>query len=497
MEIWHNKFYKRLDNNALVSDSTESDIIVCYELPCNSQQTHGYKRQPEEPFVVPVFLSQATSATARTSYGRSTASLFGYPFFVAIGPSQAKSVDAISAVLTDRLSRWTTQARDLYKWELGPGSGTEVTIPLDNSTLPDAIAEIQENGEVVAIEQEPAAPPAPEEGDITDETPILVTQDEDTMDTAFDDAVPRKVGPKSDVFTLRVQGGYTQQNSSYSTYGSYGSATTRYEAWETRQIEEDIPLLKEGDALYCEFDENMQLYYFGEERTRWEHAGWNHWTEFVHEEVAEARKASGEKKTRGITLRDCLDEFTKEEKLGEDDLWYCPQCKKHQQATKKFDIWKVPDILVVHLKRFSSSRALRDKIDTFVDFPVEGLDLESMIHERKVAATLREQGVSLDGLGLGNLEEPMIYDLFAVDEHLGGLGGGHYRAYALNHTTNKWYHFDDSYVTESRAQDAVVSSNNLFTRKHPLISCRRMQTHIFSSIEGELTAHLAGRQTKK
>ncbi|EEB88127.1 hypothetical protein MPER_14214, partial [Moniliophthora perniciosa FA553] len=48
------------------------------------------------------------------------------------------------------------------------------------------------------------------------------------------------------------------------------------------------------------------------------------------------------------------------------------------QATKRFDLWKVPDILVVHLKRFSNSRMLRDKIDVFVDFPIEDLDLTSM-----------------------------------------------------------------------------------------------------------------------
>lgn len=49
---------------------------------------------------------------------------------------------------------------------------------------------------------------------------------------------------------------------------------------------------------------------------------------------------------------------------------YCPTCKKHQQATKKFDLWSLPRILVVHLKRFSYNRCWRDKLDTVVDFPV-------------------------------------------------------------------------------------------------------------------------------
>lgn len=49
---------------------------------------------------------------------------------------------------------------------------------------------------------------------------------------------------------------------------------------------------------------------------------------------------------------------------------YCPNCKKHQQATKKFDLWSLPKILVVHLKRFSYNRYWRDKLDTVVEFPV-------------------------------------------------------------------------------------------------------------------------------
>ena len=57
-----------------------------------------------------------------------------------------------------------------------------------------------------------------------------------------------------------------------------------------------------------------------------------------------------------------------------------------------------------------------------------------------------------------SLDDPLIYDLYAVDEHLGGLGGGHYRAYAMNHEDDKWYHFDDSYVKTAKPEDAVVST---------------------------------------
>jgi ubiquitin carboxyl-terminal hydrolase 4/11/15 len=220
--------------------------------------------------------------------------------------------------------------------------------------------------------------------------------------------------------------------------------------------EEPVLLLRD-DALFLEFDQNMKAYYFGTGPQAFQHALFNTWETFTHPEYSEAVRATIAKTRRGISLQDCLDEFTKEEQLGEEDPWYCPQCKKHQQATKKFDLWSVPDVLVVHLKRFSNSRALRDKIEAFVEFPIEGFDLTEMVQERKIAKQLQEEGVDIAQLKFGDLDESLLYDLYAVDEHRGGLGGGHYRAYAYNDVTDHWYQFDDSFVTISRPEAAVVS----------------------------------------
>lgn len=40
-----------------------------------------------------------------------------------------------------------------------------------------------------------------------------------------------------------------------------------------------------------------------------------------------------------IPLSECIAQFTTTERLGADDPWYCPRCKKHQMASKKFDLW--------------------------------------------------------------------------------------------------------------------------------------------------------------
>jgi ubiquitin carboxyl-terminal hydrolase 4/11/15 len=52
--------------------------------------------------------------------------------------------------------------------------------------------------------------------------------------------------------------------------------------------------------------------------------------------------------------------------------------------------------------------------------------------------------------------EPKPYDLIAVANHYGGLGGGHYTAYAKNINTGSWHYFDDSNVNAA-SEDNVVS----------------------------------------
>ncbi|KAL0065156.1 hypothetical protein AAF712_007826 [Marasmius tenuissimus] len=484
LEIFTHRFYKNLDDTVLVSDMSDNDVIVCFELPCHAQQARSYRdrdkeKKSEDPFVLPLFLSDAVADRPnRVGGGYGTfhrgggASLFGYPSVVVVTREQAKSTDGIYEAVLDRLQRWTRHSRDLWTWEFEEGeerSSDEgiVKIDLNGDIGETKVTELRENGDVVEMD----------EGDIVDEKFTVIDNE---MDDGVDDVeeirasgsqLPVRVGMKKNIFTLKVQ----RDHKDYGTNQGYGSNSHKYESWDRRQEavddgEEDF-LLKEGDGLFCEWDENMKAYYFGEDKV-YEHAQWDHWGEFIHPEYEETLKKGNEKKSRGISLHDCLEEFTKEEKLGEDDLWYCPRCKKHQQATKRFDLWKVPDVLVVHLKRFSNSRMLRDKIDALVDFPIDGLDLTQMAGERPVAQRLKEAGLSHEdlaevmGVPEDGLDEPLIYDLFAVDEHIGGLGGGHYRAYAQNHMNDKWYHFDDSYVTAAKATEAVnANAYLLFYRR--------------------------------
>ncbi|CAF2291743.1 unnamed protein product [Brassica napus] len=149
--------------------------------------------------------------------------------------------------------------------------------------------------------------------------------------------------------------------------------------------------------------------------------------------------------TRSISLLSCLDEYLAQEPLGPDNMWLCPQCKEQRQANKKLDLWKLPEILVFQLKRFKTSKYFVKKIDTFVDFPVDELDLSKYV----------EKG------------ESCLYELYAVSNHDGGIGLGHYTAYAkMIDDDNEWYCYDDSLVSPVHESEIVSSAAYLlFYRK--------------------------------
>uniref|UniRef100_A0A8C8C7Y1 Ubiquitin carboxyl-terminal hydrolase 32 n=1 Tax=Oncorhynchus tshawytscha TaxID=74940 RepID=A0A8C8C7Y1_ONCTS len=89
-----------------------------------------------------------------------------------------------------------------------------------------------------------------------------------------------------------------------------------------------------------------------------------------HGSVQQSRSAQAEP----VSLDSCLKAFTSEEELGEDELYYCSKCKTHRLATKKLDLWRLPPILIVHLKRFQFVNGRWIKSQKIVQFPRERFD---------------------------------------------------------------------------------------------------------------------------
>ncbi|XP_077935482.1 ubiquitin carboxyl-terminal hydrolase 8 isoform X4 [Halichoerus grypus] len=132
--------------------------------------------------------------------------------------------------------------------------------------------------------------------------------------------------------------------------------------------------------------------------------------------------------TSKCTLQDCLRLFSKEEKLTDNNRFYCSHCRTRRDSLKKIEIWKLPPVLLVHLKRFSYDGRWKQKLQTSVDFPLENLDLAQYVIGPK-----------------NNLKK---YNLFSVSNHYGGLDGGHYTAYCKNAARQRWFKFDDHEVSD-------------------------------------------------
>lgn len=156
-------------------------------------------------------------------------------------------------------------------------------------------------------------------------------------------------------------------------------------------------------------------------------------------------------------------QFCAEEVLDGDNQWCCPRCAKRVSANKRLQLWKLPLLLLVHLKRFgfeaSSSWDAPPrgwKIEGEVTVPFSRLDLQGFVAEKSMQRV------------------PLQYDLFATVDHVGASPlVGHYTASCRR--SDGWWRFDDSRTEflgssaeEERVASRVIGGDNyllLFQRR--------------------------------
>jgi ubiquitin carboxyl-terminal hydrolase 8 len=137
-------------------------------------------------------------------------------------------------------------------------------------------------------------------------------------------------------------------------------------------------------------------------------------------------------KTTRTTLEDCLQLYCQVEQLSGQNQWYCGKCEKHVNATKKLDLWMLPPILIVHLKRFTSTG---NKIDSCIQYPLCNWNVPTT----------------------KSSTNPNTFDLYAISHHSGGLQGGHYTATVKNRFNDDWYEMDDS---QTRRVDQISNKDS-------------------------------------
>lgn len=462
------------------------------------------EHEKDEHVVLPVFTQVPNEGAPR-----------GLPFFVSIPKGSANDLRAIHQAVLEQYSRYSPNAAELAAtFEPSRGSqevvdptpavsnGPDVTgngsweivntqqKPL-NETAGDTFAEITPNGDVI----ETSASRSSSQEAAAAVGPSIIEELTQPLLPAFE--ILYMVVPPGSSKPFLTDGTAWEEASEglLQRAERLGAQTTNAGEVASPPSSPSVPLVYTGGALVCVWNRGTANELLS--ASPHEHE-WGDVREEVDDPQTAQDKIAATQKRKGkdtLHIDDCLDEFTKEEKLGEEDPWYCPQCKDFRQATKKFDLWKVPDILVVHLKRFSAGRGLRDKIETVVDFPIEGLDLTARVEAAKAVKQLDEEraaGMADDSSSAGTsgsaspaaadglaapedlsasilsaiseanddavTSDKPIYDLFAVDNHFGGLGGGHYTASARNDLDGKWHYFDDSHVREIRDPEEVKSS---------------------------------------
>eukprot|EP00890_Picochlorum_soloecismus_P001732 jgi/Picsp_1/255/NSC_00254-R1_ubiquitin carboxyl-terminal hydrolase 2-like len=150
-----------------------------------------------------------------------------------------------------------------------------------------------------------------------------------------------------------------------------------------------------------------------------------------------------------VTLKDCLFEYTSEDKLEGEELFSCEKCNKKTEAIKKLRLHRLPEALVLHIKRFKYKGTNIEKLENFVKFPLKGLDIRDHT-----------------SFECPHPPEDCIYDLYAAANHTGSLTMGHYLANCLvaceNASTGRieetWMQFNDELVKNISAE-TVVSAN--------------------------------------
>uniref|UniRef100_A0A3B3ZGC6 ubiquitinyl hydrolase 1 n=1 Tax=Periophthalmus magnuspinnatus TaxID=409849 RepID=A0A3B3ZGC6_9GOBI len=176
---------------------------------------------------------------------------------------------------------------------------------------------------------------------------------------------------------------------------------------------------------------------------------WDLFGNIQEEVVKEADSVRAQQnQSHTCTLDQCFQLYTKEEQLAPDDAWKCPHCKQLQQGTVQMSLWTLPDILILHLKRFRQVGERRNKLTTLVHFPLSGLDMtphvvpqhrqhppKHPVHNQHHVTPGWKQGARRTP---GSAPPEFLYDLYAVCNHHG--------AYCRNSVDGQWYSFDDSSV---------------------------------------------------
>lgn len=134
------------------------------------------------------------------------------------------------------------------------------------------------------------------------------------------------------------------------------------------------------------------------------------------------------------TLDNCFDAYFTPETMDGMNQYECMQCQGKQDALREIKLKKLPDVLYLHLLRFTYDQKTwtKKKLTELLEYP-ESLDLSRHMPE-------------------GTAQDHVNYELQAVLLHRGpNASSGHYIAHIRNIKENQWKEYDDGVVKDIRS----------------------------------------------
>lgn len=138
-----------------------------------------------------------------------------------------------------------------------------------------------------------------------------------------------------------------------------------------------------------------------------------------------------------MKLDDCLESFFLDEELNTD--YSCTKCKKNDKLIKKLSINRLPNNLIIHLKRFITLE-----------------DGNSIKNNRRISFPIY--------LSLSNYVDSIIskkdtiYHLYAIINHIGTISSGHFYSYCQTES-GKWSCFNDDDVDDIEKGELKKNNN--------------------------------------
>ena len=139
-------------------------------------------------------------------------------------------------------------------------------------------------------------------------------------------------------------------------------------------------------------------------------------------------------------INECLELFTKEEKMDKHNMIKCDFCGRYNKSIKQTKLWKLPKILIIQLKRFRMNNygVITQKIINKIEYPINNFKINNNNND--------------------------VYDLYATNNHhsighFNSINFGHYTTNVINRFDNKWYTFDDSKELKELDEDNLVTKN--------------------------------------